>query len=422
MTAPTPPAATATATVVVVGTGLAGIRAAETLRRNGFAGRITLVGAEKHWPPFDRPPLSKELLSGKWPQERGRLRTELDPVTDATPRGLDLVLGRRAIALDTTTRTITFDDDTAVSYDGLVVATGTSPLTLPGVQEIRGVHVLRTADDMASLKADLDGPAYVAVVGAGFIGCEVAATCREMGHPVSLVEALDKPLVNILGDDMGELVAELHRDHGVELHTGQLVTALEGQQRVDGVRLVDGTLVRADTVVIGIGVAPNTGWLEGSGLLIDNGIVCDATLAAVGVENVVVAGDVARWPHPLYDGELVRIEHWTNAAEQGEHAARTLLAQLEGGSDGNTPEPFATVPYFWTDQYDTRLQLLGRSTGADRIVVAEPPERTEDGRQRLVVAYLREDRVAGALCVNRPNRTIAWRNAVAERAAWPLSA
>jgi len=393
--------------IAVVGASLAGMRAAETLRRHGFGGRLTIVGTERHWPPYDRPPLSKEVLGGKWPLERGLLRTELDPGTDDE---LDLRLGRRAIALDTTARTITLDDDTTVDYDGLVVATGATPRTLPGVQQTRGVHVLRTVDDMVALRADLDGPAHVAVVGAGFIGCEVAATCRQqLGHPVSLVETLAAPLVNILGEEMGELVAQLHRQHGVDTYFGQMVTGLEGTQRVDGVRLVDGTLVRADIVIVGIGVTPNTDWLEGSGLVVDDGVLCDATLAAVGAENVVAAGDVARWPHPLYDGELVRVEHWTNAAEQGEQAARTLLALL--GDGDHEAEPFATVSYFWSDQYGTRLQLVGTTTGHDR---AEHPEGG-------VTAYLRDERVIGALCVNRPNRTIPWRRAIEARAAWPVA-
>jgi NADPH-dependent 2,4-dienoyl-CoA reductase/sulfur reductase-like enzyme len=393
-------------TITVVGASLAGMRAAETLRRHGFDGRITIVGAERHWPPYDRPPLSKELLAGTWDDlDKARLRTELD----AGDRNLDLRLGRRAIAASATERTITLDDDSTVEWDGLVVATGATPRTLPGVQETRGVHVLRTVDDLVALRADLDGPAYVAVVGAGFIGCEVAASCRTLGHPVSLVEALPAPLANVLGEEAGDSVAALHRDHGVDLHLGQPVAGLEGTQRVDGVRLVDGTLVRADTVVVGIGVTPNTGWLEGSGLVLDDGVVCDATLAAAGTEYVVAAGDVARWPHPLYDGDLLRAEHWTNAAEQGEHAARTLLALL--GHGDAEPAPFAAVPYFWSDQYGTRLQLVGTTARHDRT------ERPEEG----VVVYLRDGRVIGALCIDRRSRTIPWRRAIEARALWPVA-
>ncbi len=406
--------------VVVVGASLAGMRGAETLRREGYEGRLTIVGAEKHWPSYDRPPLSKELLAGKWPLERALLRTELDPAADDD---LDLRLGHRAIAADVAQRTITLDDDTTVEWDGLVVATGSAPRTLPGSpiaaapHPLRGIHVLRTIDDLTALRADLDAPATVAIVGAGFIGCEVAATARELGHPVHLIEALAQPLQLALGDGMGSRIAELHREHGVELHLGQFVAAIEGTDRVDAVTLVDGTRIQADVVLVAIGVSPTTGWLEGSGLVLDDGVLCDETLAAVGTtpdNPVVAAGDIARWPHPLYDGELHRIEHWTNAAEQGAHAARTLLGRAE---------PFASVPYVWSFQYGTRFQLVGTTQGHERTVEAE------DG----VTAYLRgsgrndddgggggDERVIGALCVNRPNRTVAYRNAIEQRATWPL--
>jgi 3-phenylpropionate/trans-cinnamate dioxygenase ferredoxin reductase subunit len=403
---------TAFESIAVVGASLSGVRAAETLRREGYTGRLTLIGSETHWPPVDRPPLSKHLLDGRWDVERARVRTELDPGTDPA---LDLRLGRRAIALDLDARTLALDDDSTVDFDGLVIATGVTPRTLSGVQRTRGVHVLRTADDSAALRADIDGPAYIAVVGAGFIGCEVAATCRQLGHPVSLVEAFPLPLGAALGDRMGEFMARLHRENGVDLYLGQGVAAIEGDQRVDGVRLVDGTLVRADVVVLGIGVSPMTDWLEGSGIVIDNGVLCDATLAAHGVENVVACGDVARWPHELFDGDLMRVEHWTNAAEQAEHAARTLLRPVD------EREPFTRVPYFWSEQFGTRLQFVGTRRPEDDVVVVEggiDGPTDDDGKHHAVVAFVRGDerRVVGALCINRANRTIEWTNRIADRA------
>ncbi|HEX4979467.1 MAG TPA: FAD/NAD(P)-binding oxidoreductase [Acidimicrobiales bacterium] len=396
--------------VVVVGASLAGLRAAEALRREGFDGRLTLVGAEAHWPPFDRPPLSKQVLLGKWETEKAVLRTDLDPGSD--PK-LDLRLGRRALALDAADQRVDLDDDTSLTYDGLVIATGTTPRTLPGTQEMRGVHVLRTIDDCVSLRRDIDGPAYVAVIGGGFIGCEVAAACRTLGHPVSIVEALPLPLVRVLGEQIGTAVAELHRENEVELHLGQGVEGLEGGDRVSGVRLADGTVVRADVVVVGIGVAPSTTWLEGSALVLDNGVLCDETLHAAGVEGVVAAGDVARWPNPVYGGALMRVEHWTNAAEQGEHAARALLAW----SRGEQPEAFSSVPYFWSEQYGVRFQMVGTWAHGDEQHVVEGDPL--GGDRKGVLAFVRGDTVVGALCVNRPNRTLPWTKHIAAKATFP---
>ncbi|HVM09613.1 MAG TPA: FAD/NAD(P)-binding oxidoreductase [Acidimicrobiales bacterium] len=397
--------------VVVVGASLAGMRAAEALRREGFDGQLTLVGAETHWPPFDRPPLSKQVLVGKWEADKAVLRTDLDPATDDR---LELRLGRRAIDLDAAERRITLDDDTTLDYDGLIIATGATPRTLPGVQQVTGIHVLRTIDDCSSLRRDLDGPAYVTVIGAGFIGCEVAAAARALGHPVALVEALPLPLVRVLGEDIGKMTSELHREHGVELHLGSGVEGIDGVQRVEGVRLTNGEVVKADVVVVGIGVTANTDWLAASGLVIDNGVLCDQSLLAAGAEGVAAAGDVARWPNPVYDGALMRIEHWTNAAEHGEHAARSLLAWARG----EEPPAFESIPYFWSEQYGVRFQMVGTWAEGDEqhVVEGDPlgPER------KGVIAFVRGDRVIGALCVNRPNRTLPWRKHIEARATYPV--
>ena len=395
----------------MVGASLAGMRAAERLRREGFTGRITLIGAEKHWPPYDRPPLSKQVLMAEWDVERARLRTELDIDNDVQ---LDLRVGRRAIGIDVSSRSLSLDDGSTLAYDGLIVATGSTPRTLPGVQQVRGIHVLRTVDDCAKLRADLDGPAYVAIVGGGFIGSEVAAACRTLGHPVAVIEALPLPLIRVLGEDIGRMVAELHRSNGVDVHLGVGVEALEGEQRVSGVRLTNGEVVKADVVVIGIGVTLNVDWLAAAGLVLDNGIVCDASLLAVGAEGIAVAGDIARWPNPIYDGALMRIEHWTNAAEQGEHAARSLLAW----SRDEEPEPFSSIPYFWSHQYGVRFQMVGIWSEGDAQYVVEGDPLGDE--RKGVIAFVRGDTVVGALCVNRPNRTLKWRTHIAERATWPV--
>lgn len=387
------------------------MRAAEALRREGFTGRLTLIGSETHWPPFDRPPLSKQVLVGKWETDKAILRTDLDPSTD---HQLDLRLGRKAINLDVGERRIDLDDDTSLTFDGLVIATGTTPRTLPGVQQVRGIHVLRTVDDCMALRKELDGPASVAIIGGGFIGCEVAAACRTLGHPVSIIEALPLPLVRVLGEQIGTFVADLHRSHGVEVHLGSGVDGIDGEMRAEGVRLSNGETVKADVVVVGIGVVTNTSWLEAAGLVLDNGVLCDEALVAVGAEGIVAAGDIARWPNPMYDGTLMRIEHWTNAAEQGEHAARSLLAW----SRGEEPPPFVSIPYFWSEQYDVRFQMVGTWAQGDEQHIVEGDPFGEE--RKGVMAFVRDGTVIGALCINRPNRTLPWRKHIEARAPFPV--
>ncbi|MBO0886705.1 MAG: FAD-dependent oxidoreductase, partial [Acidimicrobiales bacterium] len=244
--------------VVVVGASLAGVRSAEALRRHGFDGSLVVVGAESHFPPFDRPPLSKEVLAGHWEPERGRLRVAAD--LDA-----ELVLGRRAVGLDLGQRRLALDDGEEVGFDGLIVATGCSPRRVGGESAaLEGVHVLRTIDECLALRAELDHSPRVVVVGAGFIGSEVAATCRRRGLEVTVVEALPLPLVGVLGPQMGEVMAGLHRDHGTKLRLGVGVAEFAGRERVEEVVLSDGSRLAADVVVIGVGVAPETGWLAGS--------------------------------------------------------------------------------------------------------------------------------------------------------------
>ena len=402
-------------TIVVVGASLAGLRAAEELRGQGFAGTIVVVGDEVH-APYDRPPLSKQVLAGRWETDRLALTVGVDGGLDALD--LDWRLGTLAKGLDLDARQVVLADGDRLGFDGLVIATGATPRRLPGSDDLAGVHTLRTLDDCLAVRAEIDaGARRVVVVGAGFIGAEVAATCRTRGLEVTILEALPVPLGQALGDEMGAVLADLHRDHGVDVRLGTPVAGLDGDAegggRVERVRLADGSAIEADLVVVGIGVVPNTGWLEGSGLTLDDGVVCDATtLAAPGV---VAAGDVARWPSRRF-GELMRVEHWDNAITMGVQAARRLLAWLESDSDGGDGdfEPYDPVPWFWSDQYDRKIQLAGRSAGADEVRVVDGS--TEE--RRFVALYRRGDRLVGALAMNRPRQLLVYQQLIERGAAW----
>ena len=383
--------------IAVVGASLAGLRAVETLRAAGYDGTLTLIGAETEL-PYDRPPLSKEVLAGKWDVEKIVLRD--DDRWDELE--LDLRLGQRASALDLATREVVLDDQ-RVPFDGLIIATGATPRALPGAPQLEGVHVLRTLQDSLAIRARLDEGARVVVVGAGFIGSEVAATARLRGHDVTVLEALPVPLERALGAEMGTRCAQLHVEHGVDLRLGAGVAGFEGDGRVERVRLSDGSAIDADLVVVGIGVVPNTGWLEGSGLEVRDGVVCDERCMAA--PGIYAAGDVARWVNPLFDEEM-RVEHWTNATEQGDAAARNLLA-----GDGNG-EPFAPVPYFWSDQYETKIQFVGRTGDTVKVVHGSIDD------PKFVAIYRRGDRLVGALGFGMPRVLMGYRRLLAQRASW----
>jgi NADPH-dependent 2,4-dienoyl-CoA reductase/sulfur reductase-like enzyme len=385
--------------IVVVGASLAGLRAVESLRARGFEGRLTLVGDEPHL-PYDRPPLSKQVLQGTWEPERTYFRKSEG--YDAL--ALDLRLGARATALDIGAHGVALDDGTRLSYDRLIVTTGARARTLPSAAPRAGVHVLRTLDDTRALVNDLTQASRVAVVGGGFIGLEVAASCRTRGLPVTVVEGLPVPLAAIWGDPLGGLVAAIHRDHGVDLRTGVMVSGIEGTPRVTALRLSDGTRVEADVVVVGIGVVPNTDWLEGSGLTVDDGIVSDAYGQAG--PDVYAAGDVARM-HNDWVGQSVRIEHWTNAVEQGVHVAGSVLA-------GAGASRFSSVPYFWTDQYDRKFQFLGRGQPHDDVAVVDGA--IED--RRLTALFRRGDRVFACLAINQPQAIVKYRRLLARGLGW----
>lgn len=371
---------------VVVGASLAGLRTAEALRRADHTGRITLIGAEAHL-PYTRPPLSKQILSGAWEPERAQLRKS--DMLDALD--LDFRLGTTATALDGRAQRVSLADGSAVDYDALVLATGAEPRWLPGTDGTAGVYVLRTLDDAIALQAAFEADPKVVVVGAGFIGAEVAAVARQRGLDVTVVEPLDAPMVRGLGAELGGVAAEIHRAHGVDLRCGVGVDSVEGDGKVTGVVLSDGSAVEADLVVIGIGVIPRTGWLEGSGLELDNGIVCDQHLAAVGVEHVWAAGDVARWQHETY-GELVRFEHWTVANDHGPAVAADILAG-PGERIAHTP-----VPYVWSDQFDTKIQIIGRAGDGDELEIIHGAI----DERKFVAARTRGGMVTGAVGFSSP--------------------
>lgn len=365
-------------TVAVVGASLAGLRSVEELRNQGFAGRIVVIGEEVH-APYDRPPLSKAFLAGTLPADELALS---DEDFDAEWR-----LGVRADRVDPHAGEIHLSTGEVARADGVVIATGGRPRTLPGTSALSGVHTLRTLDDAVALRADLQPGARVVVVGAGWIGAEVASTCRSLGLEVTVVEAAFVPMERALGPMLGSLCAELHADHGVDLRLGVGVESFShNSSRVTGVLLRDGSQLPADVVVAGIGMEPATGWLRGSGLPLDNGVLCD-TGCVTSIPSVVAVGDVARYR--TSGGNLVRHEHWTNASEQPVVAVRNLLA-------GTTVESFRPSGYVWSDQYGVRLQVAGETSGVDEIAVIDgsPDDR------KFVAEFRRAGQAVGVLAMN----------------------
>ncbi|KUN57424.1 pyridine nucleotide-disulfide oxidoreductase [Streptomyces canus] len=387
--------------LVVVGASLAGLRAVEAARKDGFDGRITLVGAERHL-PYDRPPLSKEFLDATG--EQGTMPAFRTEEVLRADLGVELLLGTPATFLDTRNRAVGVGGQ-SIGYDALVIATGSTARQLPGMRGLDGVHTLRTVDDAVAVRRALDTGARTVVIGAGFIGAETAAAARKRGLDVVVVEAQPTPLVRAVGETMGGALASLHLRHGTDLRCGVSVTALEGEGRIERVRLSDGTALDADLVVVGAGAVPATDWLEGSGLTLDNGVVCDETLFT-GAEGVYAAGDVARWHNPLFDRPM-RLEHWTSAAEQGALAARNALNPAAARG-------YSTVPYFWSDQYDTRIQFVGIPEADEISVVDGDIERDHRG----VALYRAGDRLVGALAVNRPTEIMKYRGLITRGASW----
>ncbi|MGH3311033.1 MAG: NAD(P)/FAD-dependent oxidoreductase [Streptomyces sp.] len=384
--------------VVIVGASLAGLCTAEALRANGYDGPVTLVGDEKVM-PYDRPPLSKQVLSGAWQPERTALRSN-DALASLD---VEFRMGERARMLDPVTKTVELTGGTCLPYDALVVATGATPRSLLCAQPLEGVHRLRTLEEALALRDALDERPRVAIVGGGFVGAEVAAEARRRDLPVTLIEALPAPLSRGLGERMGELCARLHVRNGVRVLCGRSVTGFDGATRVERVRLDDGSSVDADLVVVGIGATPAVGWLAGSEIDLDDGVLCDA-YCRTSIPDVYAAGDVARWFHPGY-GRHVRLEHWTNAREQAAVVARNMLRP-------QLPVEYAPVPYVWSDQYGARIQVAGRSSD-DAHVVHE-----EDDGATLLALYRDGDRFVGSLAVNAARRLLDYRRLLARGADW----
>lgn len=385
--------------LVVVGASLAGLRAVEAARKAGFEGSITLIGGEQHL-PYDRPPLSKAFLTADeasplFFREEHHLRDDL---------GVDLRLGARATGLDTE-RKVVLVGANEVPYDALVIATGADARLIPGSEHLQGVLPVRTLDDAIAVRASLDSGAKTVVIGAGFIGSEVASSASKRGVEVTVVEALPTPLVRATGTEMGKAIASLHERNGTTLLCGNGVAAIEGDTKVERVVLSDGTVLPADLVIVGIGVSPNVQWLEGSGLRIENGIVCDENLFT-GVDGVYAAGDIANWVNPTMDRRQ-RMENWTAAAEQGAAAARNAI-------DPENAKPYGTVPYFWSDWYDVRIQFVG-DPQADEVRLVEG-DVAEDAR--WVALYRSGDRLIGALTVNGQTEIMKYRVMISKGATW----
>jgi NADPH-dependent 2,4-dienoyl-CoA reductase/sulfur reductase-like enzyme len=388
--------------IAIVGASLAGLEAAKELRTSGFAGELVVFGAEPQL-PYDRPPLSKELLAGQVAVDQVRL--DLGAAADAAWH-----VSSRVTRMDAHKRALTVDGVTEM-FDGIVIATGATPRRPAFARaraDLAGVHVVRTLDDCLALAGDLRlCPGRVLVVGGGFIGAEVASTCRALDLEVTVVEGLGAPMERALGRRMGEILGEIQREHGVDLRVGATVIDIDGADRVSRARLSDDTVLDVDVVVLAIGVQPAIDWLADSGLSLENGLVCDQTcLAAPGI---VAAGDVARWPNRRF-GEVRRVEHWDNAIRQGRHAAKRLLA----GDDPARREPYAPVPWVWSDQFGSKLQAIGSPAPHDefRIVSGTVAARKFAG------AYRRGERLAGVAALNSPRTVIAARELMMNHATW----
>ncbi|SPM32875.1 NADPH-dependent 2,4-dienoyl-CoA reductase, sulfur reductase, or a related oxidoreductase, partial [Mycobacterium rhizamassiliense] len=381
--------------IVIVGGGLAAARTAEQLRRAEYTGRITIVSDEAHL-PYDRPPLSKEVL-----------RKEVDDVV-LKPRefydenDITLQLGAAATSLDTGAQTVTLADGTVLHYDELVIATGLVPRRIPAIPDLEGVRVLRSFDESMALREHASEAQRAVVIGAGFIGCEVAASLRSLGVEVVLVEPQPTPLATVLGEQIGELVARLHRNEGVDLRTGVGVAEVRGEKHVEQVVLGDGTELAADLVVVGIGSRPATEWLEGSGVEVDNGVICDEA-GKTSAPNVWALGDVASWRDAT--GHQARVEHWSNVADQARVVVPAMLGQ-------DVPE-VVVVPYFWSDQYDVKIQCLGEPEATDVVHLVE-----DDGRKFLAY-YERDGVVVGVVGGGMPGKVMKARGKIA--AATPIS-
>jgi NADPH-dependent 2,4-dienoyl-CoA reductase/sulfur reductase-like enzyme len=386
--------------IVVVGGSLAGLRAMEAMRALGHQGEIVAICGEDEM-PYDRPPLSKQFLKAGWDDGRLSLRRsgfqELD---------VDWRLGCHARSLDAGAREIGFPDGSRLAYGGLLIATGSTPRRLPGASALKGTHVLRSLAEARALREDLQPGSRLLVIGAGFIGMEVAASARELGLEVTVIESLPSPLLRGLGAELGAWAMGRFADHGVDVLCGATVKGFLGETRVEGVELGDGKRIQADVVVAGIGVVPASAWVADSGLDIENGILCDSS-GATGFPDVVAAGDVARWYNPVY-GEAIRYEHWTSAVEQSAVAAERLL----GGHGG--VKPLAQVPYVWSDLFEMRLGIVGDVAGSDRMHVCHGSLEGD----KFLSLFGRDGKLCAAVGMKRPRPLNACRTLISQGASF----
>ena len=382
----------------MVGASLAGVRVLKALRRKGFDGQLVLIGEEDEL-PYDRPPLSKRFLTTTDPVEARLLEPE------GFYEGVDLRLGTRAAGLRPRDKAIVLEDGSLVRADHVVIATGAVARGLPGLQDDERTSCLRSLADARRIRAALKGSARVLIVGGGFIGCEVAASARQRGLEATIVEVAQAPVIRGVGALVGGAIAAIHRDNGVDMRLGAGVASVEavGDQRV--VTLTDGSQVETDFIVVGIGAHAQTDWLEGSGLTLSNGVLCDDRCQAAGASgHVWAAGDVAAWPSRLFGGTQ-RIEHWTNAAEQASVVASNIL----GAKDASSYDP---IPYVWSDQYEHKIQILGSVRGDDDTTVLRG---SLDARQ-FAVAYSRDGLFRGVVACNLPGAIATMRPLIAEAA------
>ncbi|WP_344490288.1 NAD(P)/FAD-dependent oxidoreductase [Glycomyces endophyticus] len=380
--------------VLVVGASAAGLATAEALRRKGFTGKLTLLGAEPHL-PYDRPPLSKQVLSGQWDPRRAQLR----PETVLAALDAEIALGEAATGLDAAARAVTTETGRVITADAVVIATGIRARHLPGAAGLGGVHVLRTMEDALRLKGELAGARRLVVVGDGVLGAEIAATASGLGPDTTLVGPQAAPMATQLGTAVAKYLAELHTERGVGLRPGVGVAGLEERDgRVTGVRLETGEILPADAVVVSIGSLPVTEWLSGSGLRIGNGIVCDANCLAA--ESIWAVGDVARWHHQGL-GRSLRLENRTNATEQAAAVAANIL-----GAD----LPYTPVPYFWTDQFDAKIQVYGLPSVGGELEVLEG----DPAARRFVAAYRSAGRITGVVGWRMPKQARQHRQSLVE--------
>lgn len=387
--------------LVVVGASLAGLRAAESARQAGFAGPITLVGDEFHL-PYDRPPLSKQFLKDGAAPDYHTSAEELAALD------VKLRLGAPATGLDPASHRVRVGDNDWLPYQKLIIATGASPRTLPDMPDLEGVVGLRTLDDALALRERLRPGIKLVIVGAGFIGSELASSARDRGADVTIVEAAPIPLVRAVGETVGQALAKLHERNGIPLLCNVQVEGLIGTTHVEAVRLSTGTSLPAELVVVGVGASPATGWLADSGIElhpVDGGVMANEFLQT-SLEDVYAAGDVVHWPNPAFDGLSVRLENWTNAADQAHQAAINAVAPEDA-------KPYETVPYFWSDWYQSRIQFVGTAV-ADEVVFASGDPDTD----KFVALYRSGDRLVGAATLNEQRKIMKLRRIIAGKGVW----